>query len=191
MVRRLGLGKNNHLTYASLALNPRFAIAAILNFIYTSNFISILSPSIYKLNMIHFVQKVLSCRFPHNASILRSFHVMIKKTTKYCVCSTGVLLFIMCRHAQKAAKTKRDKNKKAQTWSKIFRKNPEAVKCMNFRQANESVLSLYLSLAYTNSRYSESTVPAIGAREIDGLPQDSMAELLVNKYNTNSCDGVG
>ena len=23
MVRRLGLGKNNHLTYASLALNPR------------------------------------------------------------------------------------------------------------------------------------------------------------------------
>ena len=26
MVRRLGLGKNNHLTYASLALNPRFGI---------------------------------------------------------------------------------------------------------------------------------------------------------------------
>ena len=25
MVRRLGLGKNNHLTYASLALNPRNA----------------------------------------------------------------------------------------------------------------------------------------------------------------------
>ena len=24
MVRRLGLGKNNHLTYASLALNPQF-----------------------------------------------------------------------------------------------------------------------------------------------------------------------
>ena len=24
MVRRLGLGKNNHLSYASLALNPRF-----------------------------------------------------------------------------------------------------------------------------------------------------------------------
>ena len=24
MVRRLGLGKNNHLTYASLALNPRY-----------------------------------------------------------------------------------------------------------------------------------------------------------------------
>ena len=26
MVRRLGLGKNNHLTYASLALNPRFGV---------------------------------------------------------------------------------------------------------------------------------------------------------------------
>ena len=26
MVRRLGLGKNNHLTYASLALNPRYVI---------------------------------------------------------------------------------------------------------------------------------------------------------------------
>ena len=27
MVRRLGLGKNNHLTYASLALNPRYLTA--------------------------------------------------------------------------------------------------------------------------------------------------------------------
>ena len=26
MVRRLGLGKNNHLTYASLALNPRYLV---------------------------------------------------------------------------------------------------------------------------------------------------------------------
>ena len=26
MVRRLGLGKNNHLTYASLALNPRLVL---------------------------------------------------------------------------------------------------------------------------------------------------------------------
>ena len=26
MVRRLGLGKNNHLSYASLALNPRYII---------------------------------------------------------------------------------------------------------------------------------------------------------------------
>ena len=28
MVRRLGLGKNNHLTYTSLALNPRFGVYA-------------------------------------------------------------------------------------------------------------------------------------------------------------------
>ena len=30
MVRRLGLGKNNHLTYASLALNPRFVAVKFL-----------------------------------------------------------------------------------------------------------------------------------------------------------------
>ena len=29
MVRRLGLGKNNHLTYTSLALNPRYTISCI------------------------------------------------------------------------------------------------------------------------------------------------------------------
>ena len=31
MVRRLGLGKNNHLTYASLALNPRNILGAELD----------------------------------------------------------------------------------------------------------------------------------------------------------------
>ena len=30
MVRSLGLGKNNHLTYASLALNPRYGINTII-----------------------------------------------------------------------------------------------------------------------------------------------------------------
>ena len=35
-----------------------FAIAAILNFVSTSNFISIHSPTIYKLSMIRFVHKV-------------------------------------------------------------------------------------------------------------------------------------
>ena len=29
MVRRLGLGKNNHLTYASLALNPRSVVLLV------------------------------------------------------------------------------------------------------------------------------------------------------------------
>ena len=36
----------------------KFAIAAILNFVFTSMFISIHSPSIYKLSMILFVHKV-------------------------------------------------------------------------------------------------------------------------------------
>ena len=36
----------------------KFAIAAISNFISTSNFISIYSPSIYKLSMIRLVRKV-------------------------------------------------------------------------------------------------------------------------------------
>ena len=31
MVRRLSLGKNNHLTYISLALNPRYINKLILN----------------------------------------------------------------------------------------------------------------------------------------------------------------
>ena len=36
----------------------KFAIMAILNFVSTSNFISIHSPSINKLSMIYFVHKV-------------------------------------------------------------------------------------------------------------------------------------
>ena len=36
----------------------KIAIAAILNFVSTSNFISIRSPSVYKLSMIRFVYKV-------------------------------------------------------------------------------------------------------------------------------------
>ena len=36
----------------------KFASAAILNFVSTSNFIAIHSPSIYKLSMIRFVHKV-------------------------------------------------------------------------------------------------------------------------------------
>ena len=35
MVRRLGLGKNNHLTYASLALNPRYRLLQFVNSILT------------------------------------------------------------------------------------------------------------------------------------------------------------
>ena len=39
--------------------------------------------------------------------------------------------------------------------------------------------------------YLESMAPHIGAREIDGLPKASMAELLVTKQDPNSCDPVG
>ena len=59
---------------------------------------------------------------------------------------------------------------------------------MDFRLANDSVLSLYLSPAYTSFQYSESMA---GAREIDGLPKASMAELLVTKQDLNPCDRVG
>ena len=54
-----------------------------------------------------------------------------------------------------------------------------------------SILSLYLSLAYTSFRYSESMAPAHRGREIDGLPKASMAELLETKQDPISCDRVG
>ena len=47
----------NHETYYNVSLQ-KCAIVAVLNFISTSNFISIHSPSIYKLSMIRFVHKV-------------------------------------------------------------------------------------------------------------------------------------
>ena len=56
---------------------------------------------------------------------------------------------------------------------------------------NDSVLSLYLSPAYTSFQYSVSMVPPIGAREIYGLPKAATAELLVFKQDPNSCDRVG
>ena len=62
---------------------------------------------------------------------------------------------------------------------------------MDFRLANDSVLSLYLSPAYTSFRYSERWPPPIGARGIDGLPKASIAGLLVIKQDPNSCDRVG
>ena len=52
-------------------------------------------------------------------------------------------------------------------------------------------MSLYLSLAYTSFRYSESMALPIEVREIDGLPKASMAELLVTKQDPYSCVRVG
>ena len=61
---------------------------------------------------------------------------------------------------------------------------------MVFRYANDSILSLNPSSAYTSFRYSESMASPIGSREIDGLPKASMTELLVTKQDPNSCDRV-
>ena len=61
---------------------------------------------------------------------------------------------------------------------------------MDFGSANNSILSLYLSSAYTSFRYLENMTPPIGAHEIDGLPKASMAELLITKLDLNSCDRV-
>ena len=52
-------------------------------------------------------------------------------------------------------------------------------------------MSLYLLPAYTSFRFSESIAPPIGAREMDGLPKASMAELLVTKQDPNPCGRVG
>ena len=68
---------------------------------------------------------------------------------------------------RKKTRPKRNKDKNVLT-VKIFRKNPGAVKWISL--ANDSVLSLYLSPAYTSVRYSESMAPPIGAREINKLP---------------------
>ena len=80
---------------------------------------------------------------------------------------------VMVQQKNKLKKTnkKNDQNEtktKTHKQSKIFRKNPEAVKW-----------------------YLESMAPPIGARKIDGLPKASLAELLVTKQDSNSCDLVG
>ena len=62
---------------------------------------------------------------------------------------------------------------------------------MDFRKAYNSILSLYLSLAYTSFWHLESMAPPIGAHEIDGLPEASMAKLIVTKQDPNSLIGSG
>ena len=56
MVRRLGLGKNNHLTYASLALNPRFIMlfspGSLLVLLVCSVIVALPGPSCSKLMML-------------------------------------------------------------------------------------------------------------------------------------------
>ena len=53
MVRRLGLGKNNHLSYASLALNPRYATSSSW-FMYVLLSTTLLSISLWKMYLLVF-----------------------------------------------------------------------------------------------------------------------------------------
>ena len=90
----------------------------------------------------------------------------------------------MCRLTRK-----KNKDKNAQT-VKRFRKNPEAVKWISGKR----------TIVYCRCTCHQHTLvfgirkawpPPIGARQIDGLPKASMAELLVTKQDPNTCDWVG
>ena len=111
----------------------------------------------------------------------------------------------MCRLAKKEKKTKQKKQQQQKQQqkkdqketktnthkrSKIFRKNPEAVKWISGKQ----------TIVYFRCTCHRHTLvfgirkawpPPTGAREIDGLPKAFMAELLVTKPDPNSCDRVG
>ena len=50
---------------------------------------------------------------------------------------------------------------------------------------------VYVIVPVTVTSFRKAWPPPIGAREIDGLPKASMAELLVTKQDPNSCDWVG
>ena len=72
---------------------------------------------------------------------------------------------------------------------KIFRKNPEAVKCISGKRTVVYCCSCQRHTLIFGIR--KVRPPPIEAREIDGLPEAFMAELLVTIQNPNSCDRVG
>ena len=55
MVRRLGLGKNNHLTYASLALNPRYAHICLKTQFCMTQMMESAMYTFYVSHLIHFI----------------------------------------------------------------------------------------------------------------------------------------
>ena len=61
---------------------------------------------------------------------------------------------------------------------------------MDFQVNARKCIVVVPASAYTSFRYSESMAPPIGARETEGLPKASVAELLVTKQDPNSCDRV-
>ena len=90
---------------------------------------------------------------------------------------------------KKKNKTKKKQRQKTHKRSKMFRKNPEAVKWISGKRT-------IVACRCTCHRHTlvfgiRKASPPIGAREIDGLPKASMAELLVTKQDPNSYDRVG
>ena len=73
--------------------------------------------------------------------------------------------------------------------SKIFRKNPEAVKWISGKRTKVycPCTCHWHTLVFGIRK---AWPPPTGARKIDGLPKASMAELLVTKQDPISCDGV-
>ena len=71
--------------------------------------------------------------------------------------------------------------------SKLFRRNPEAAKWISGKRT-----MVYCRFHRHTLDFGIRKVwpPPIGAREIDGLPKASMAELLVTKQDPNSSDRV-
>ena len=88
---------------------------------------------------------------------------------------------------QKETKTKTYKT----NGQKSLEKTPEAVN--GFQVANDSVFhcACYWHWHTTVFGFWKAWPRSIGAREMDGLPKASMADLLVTKQDPNSCDRVG
>ena len=81
------------------------------------------------------------------------------------------------------------KKTKTHKRSKIFTKNPEAViRISGKRTIVYCRCTCHRHTLVFGSR--KTGPPPIGAREINGLPKASMAELLVTKQDPNSCNRI-
>ena len=137
-------------------------IAAIFNFVSTSNFISVHSQSLYKPSMIRFAHKVhfdvdflithrlyaLSRNNLKNLDSIMFVRMVCKSCKLLLFLCCFFLLFIMCRLAKKDQKETKTKTHK---WSKVLRKNPEAVKWIQV--ANDTIVYVVVPVpAYTSFR---------------------------------------
>ena len=102
------------------------------------------------------------------------------------------LLFIICRYVDSQKKKKKKKKRQDQKETKtkthkqlkIFRKNPEAVKWISGKRTKEYCRCTYHRHTLVFG-IPKAWLRPIRAREIDGLPKASMAELLVTKQDLN------